>query len=243
MKETEKKKEVTAKSITKQLKEVQEKNAKAQVANDKRLYARYKKQIETAYGKMETCYLDTAVAIHSIYQQQLYKLDNYKNIYDFAKENYDISRGTCSKFINICERFGAINENGNVIGLQERFENFGVSQLGAMLPMPDCLLEQCDCKMSVRALKQLCEDYKESLNAHQEVLEGAEIDVVDSENIVDTGMNEPVESVVDVTDNKTFVCQASTFEEFAKLQDVIKESFEDVLKKYPHAKISVDIIF
>ena len=32
-------------------------------------------------------------------------------------------------------------------------------------------------------------------------------------------------------------------EEFAKLQDVIKESFEDVLKKYPHAKISVDIIF
>ena len=112
-----------------------------------------------------------------------------------------------------------------------------------MLPMPDSLLEQCDCKMSVRALKQLCEDYKESLNAHQEVLEGAEIDVVDSENIVDVGMNEPVESVVDVTDSKTFVCQASTFEEFAKLQDVIKESFEDVLKKYPHAKISVDIIF
>lgn len=41
MKETEKKKEVTAKSITKQLKEVQEKNMKVQVANDKRLYARY----------------------------------------------------------------------------------------------------------------------------------------------------------------------------------------------------------
>ena len=228
MKETEKKKEVTAKSITKQLKEVQEKNAKAQVANDKRLYARYKKQIETAYGKMETCYLDTAVAIHSIY---------------FAKENYDISRGTCSKFINICDRFGAINENGNVIGLQERFQAFGVSQLGAMLPMPDSLLEQCDSKMSVRALKQLCEDYKESLNAHQEVLEGAEVDVVNSEDVVDTGMNEPIETVVDITDNKTFVCQASTFEEFAKLQDVIKESFEDVLKKYPNAKISVDIIF
>ena len=243
MKETEKKKEVTAKSITKQLKEVQEKNAKAQVANDKRLYTRYKKQIEAAYGKMETCYLDTAVAIHSIYQQQLYKLDNYKNIYDFAKENYDISRGTCSKFINICERFGAINENGNVIGLQERFKNFGVSQLGAMLPMPDSLLEQCDYKMSVRALKQLCEDYKESLNAHQEVIEGVESDVVDSESVINTGMNEPIETLVDVTDNKTFVCQASTFEEFAKLQDVIKESFEDVLKKYPHAKISVDIIF
>lgn len=243
MKETEKKKEVTAKSITKQLKEVQEKNMKVQVANDKRLYARYKKQIETAYGKMETCYLDTAVAIHSIYHQQLYKLDNYKNIYDFAKENYDISRGTCSKFINICERFGAINENGNVIGLQERFENFGVSQLGAMLPMPDSLLEQCDCKMSVRALKQLCEDYKESLSAHQEVLEGAEIDVVDSEDIVDTSMNDSVDTIIDVTDNKTFICQASSFDEFVQLQDIVKESYADILKKYPHAKIHVEITY
>lgn len=199
MKETEKKKEVTAKSITKQLKEVQEKNAKSQVANDKRLFARYKKQIETAYGKMETCYLDTAVAIHSIYQQQLYKLDNYKNIYDFAKENYDISRGTCSKFINICERFGAINENGNVIGLQERFKAFGVSQLGVMLPMPDCLLEQCDNKMSVRSLKQLAEDYKESLNTHQNVLECTDVDVAETEKVDSVGMNEPIETIIDVT--------------------------------------------
>lgn len=243
MTETKKKTEVTAKSITKQLKEVQEKNTKAQIANDKRLYARYRKQLDKAYEGMESCYLDSAIAIHSIYQQQLYKLDNYKNIYDFAKENYDISRGTCSKFINICDRFGAINENGNVIGLQERFKAFGVSQLGAMLPMPDSLLEQCDSKMSVRALKQLCEDYKESLNAHQEVLEGTDSNVVDSETIEESAMNEPIETVVDVTDSKTFVCQASTIEEFAKLQDVIKESFEDVLKKYPHAKISVDIIY
>lgn len=243
MKETEKKKEVTAKSITKQLKEVQEKNMKVQVANDKRLYARYKKQIETAYGKMETCYLDTAVAIHSIYHQQLYKLDNYKNIYDFAKENYDISRGTCSKFINICERFGAINENGNVIGLQERYNDFSVSQLGVMLPMPDCLLEQCDNKMSVRALKQLCEDYKESLNSHQEVIEGVKSDLIDSENIVNTGMNEPVETIIDVTDNKSFICQASSFEEFVQLQDIVKESYADILKKYPHAKIHVEITY
>lgn len=95
----------------------------------------------------------------------------------------------------------------------------------------------------MRAITLFANIHRSRLNAHQEVLEGAEIDVVDSENIVDVGMNEPVESVVDVTDSKTFVCQASTFEEFAKLQDVIKESFEDVLKKYPHAKISVDIIF
>lgn len=145
--------------------------------------------------------------------------------------------------VNICERFGAINENGNVIGLQERFQAFGVSQLGAMLPMPDTLLEQCDSKMSVRALKQLCEDYKESLNAHQEVLEDTDSDVVDSETIEETAMNEPTETIVDVIENKAFVCQASTFDEFVKLQDIVKESLEDMQKKYPHAKIHVEITY
>ena len=67
--------------------------------------------------------------------------------------------------------------------------------------------------------------------------------MIDSENIVDTGMNEPVETVIDVTDNKTFICQASSFDEFAQLQDIVKESYTDILKKYPHAKIHVEITY
>ena len=237
------KNEVTAKSITTQLQEVEEKNKKAMSANDKRLYTRFKKQIDTAYKKMETCYLDTATAIHSIYSKELYKIDNFKNIYDFAKENYNISRGTCSKFINICAKFGVMNENGTVTGLQERFQAYGVSQLGVMLSFPDVLLNQCNPEMSVRDLKQLGEDFKHSLNGQQEAIDSAS-DVVDSE-----AMNAPdapdaeTDAEMEVLSKNTFVCQATTMEELLSLQEVVKESFEDVLKKHPTAKIRVNIVY
>ena len=97
------KKEITAKSITEKLQDVEEKKTKAQLANDKSLYNKFLKQIDTAYGKAEKAYLDIAIAIHSIYKKELYKVENFKNIYDFVKEKYNYSRGTCNKYINICE--------------------------------------------------------------------------------------------------------------------------------------------
>ena len=224
------KKEVTAKSITNQLKEVEEKNKKAMSSNDKRLYTRFKKQIDTAYKKMETCYLDTATAIHSIYSKELYKIDNFKNIYDFAKENYNISRGTCSKFINICAKFGVMNENGTVTGLQERFQAYGVSQLGVMLSFPDVLLNQCTPEMSVRDLKQLGEDFKHSLDSQRDAIDSASDSVVDSETMnLPDDTDAETDAEMEVLSKNTFVCQATTMEELLSLQKVVKESFEDVL--------------
>lgn len=234
------KKEVTAKSITTQLQEVEGKNKKAMSANDKRLYTRFKKQIDTAYKKMETCYFDTATAIHSIYSKELYKIDNFKNIYDFAKENYNISRGTCSKFINICARFGVMNENGTVTGLQERFQAYGVSQLGVMLSFPDALLNQCAPEMSVRDLKQMGEDFKHSLDSQQGAIDSASDSVVDSETM---NLPDETDAEMEVLSKNAFVCQATTMEELLSLQEVVKESFEDVLKKHPTAKIRVNIVY
>lgn len=237
------KKEVTAKTIIEHLKDVEEKKTKSQLANDKKLYSRYKKQIDSAYKKMESSYLDTAIAIHSIYKKALYKIDNYKNIYDFAKENYDISRGTCSKFINICERFGVTGETGTVIGLQDKFKDFGVSKLGVMLTFPDVLIEQVAPEQSVRDLKQMAEDYIHSIDEQREAVESENKALI--ENVVDSSetMNTPEDSDVEVFSKDTFVCQAGSMDELASLQTVVADTFKDVLKKHPTAKIRVNIVY
>ena len=237
------KKEITAKTITEHLQDVEEKKTKAQLANDKRLYNRYKKQIDSAYKKMENCYLDTAIAIHSIYKKGLYKLDNFKNIYDFAKENYDISRGTCCKFINICERFGVIGETDTVVGLQDRFKEYGVSQLGVMLTFPDALLNQVQPTQSVRDLKQMAEDYKHSLDEQRELVETANKKMIESVIPEETPINPPEESDVEIMNKDTFVCQASSMKELLSLQEVIADTFKDVLKNHSTAKIRVNIVY
>lgn len=237
------KKEVTAKTITEQLKEVEQKKTKAQLADDKRLYNRYKKQIDSAYKKMENCYLDTAIAIHSIYKKELYKLDNYKNIYDFAKENYDISRGTCSKFINICERFGVTGEAGTVVELQDKYKDYGVSKLGIMLTFPDLLLEQVKPEQSVRDLKQMAEDYRHSIDEQYQAVEAENKSLVETSVDASEAMNTPEGSDVEIFSKDTFVCQAGSMDELNSLQEVVADTFKDVLKKHPTAKIRVNIVY
>ena len=239
------KKEITAKSITEKLQDVEEKKTKAQLANDKRLYNKFLKQIDTAYGKAEKAYLDIAIAIHSIYKKELYKVENFKNIYDFVKEKYNYSRGTCNKYINICERFGVTGETGTVVGLQDKYSEYGVSKLGVMLSFPDNLLEQVEPSMSVRALKQLAEDYQNSLSDQRQAIESENkkmIDTVVGES-EDSAMNEPDTADIEVMNKSTFVCQASTMNELLGLQEVMEDAFKDILKEHPQAKIRVNIVY
>ena len=239
------KKEITAKSITEKLQDVEEKKTKAQLANDKRLYNKFLKQIDTAYGKAEKAYLDIAIAIHSIYKKELYKVENFKNIYDFVKEKYNYSRGTCNKYINICERFGVTGETGTVVGLQDKYSEYGVSKLGVMLSFPDNLLEQVEPSMSVRALKQLAEDYQNSLSDQRQAIESENkkmIDTVVGES-EDSAMNEPDTADIEVMNKSTFVCQASTMNELLGLQVVMEDTFKDILKEHPQAKIRVNIVY
>ena len=239
------KKEITAKSITEKLQDVEEKKTKAQLANDKRLYNKFLKQIDTAYGKAEKAYLDIAIAIHFIYKKELYKVENFKNIYDFVKEKYNYSRGTCNKYINICERFGVTGETGTVVGLQNKYSEYGVSKLGVMLSFPDNLLEQVEPSMSVRALKQLAEDYQNSLSDQRQAIESENKKMIDTvvEESEDSAMNEPDTTDVEVMNKSTFVCQASTMNELLGLQVVMEDTFKDILKEHPQAKIRVNIVY
>ena len=135
------------------------------------MYKYYKKRIEKAYNRMEHSYLETAVALHAIYHKELYRLDGYKNIYEFAEENYNISRGTCHNFLSICEKFGKLDAQGLVVGLLDRYGTYSVSQLAVMQAFPQELLNQCNDEMSVRELKRMKQAYEKGLTASQQKLE------------------------------------------------------------------------
>lgn len=144
----------------------------AGAASDKgQMYQYYKKRIEKAYYRMEHSYLETAVALHAIYNKELYRLDGYKNIYEFAEENYNISRGTCHNFLSICGKFGKLDSQGLVVGLLDCYGTYSVSQLAVMQTFPQELLNQCNDGMSVRELKRMKQAYEKGLTASQQELE------------------------------------------------------------------------
>lgn len=245
MKKEEQKTDITASAIITQLKEIDEKNSKAELAEDKRLYNRFKKQIDKAYASMEKSYLDTALALHSIYSRKLYKLDGFANIYDFAQDTYGIKKTTCNSFINICEKFGLPNENGTMIKLQDSYVDYKPSQLMVMVAFPQDLLNQCDKDMTVRQLKQMFKEYKEDLSALE--MNDSIIDVTEESSEVSEHsekMNEPEPLDIDKDCNDLFIARANDFEELLNMQEIIEEALEDVKKAgKKKAKLEVRIVF
>lgn len=247
----------TADSITKQLQLAEEKNKKTQLANDKRLYKRFKCQIDKAYQSMENSYLQTAFALHAIYKHKLYQLDNFKNIYDFAKETYSIARGTCNNFINICEKFGVPNENGNIMELSPTYTQYSVSQLAVMLAFPQELLTKCDKSMSVRELKRMRVEYESGLQAPTDT-QAIETTMKESpSDSADTDSSASTDSPADTssegatkldipksTDN-IIVCEARTVDELFYLRGVITETFYDVVEgnNKKNARLELRIVY
>lgn len=99
-----------------------------------------------------------AFAIHAIYTKKLYRVDGYKNVYNYALERYGLSRTTCNDFINMVERFGKIsgNEKGFIADIRPEYKLYGNSQLLAMKGYNDAEIKDAKINpsMSVREIKK-----------------------------------------------------------------------------------------
>lgn len=243
----EKKTEVTVKSITTQLAEVKEKENSKVTAEEKRVYTRFKKQIDKAYDSAEKSYLEIAFALHSIYNEKLYRLDNFKNIYEFAQANYNIKKTSCNNFINICDVFGLPNENGRVTALKEEYKEFTSSKLMVMLAFKDApaLLEQCKPDMSVRKLKEMVSDYRTALTDNEEAPDIIDTTAEEVEADETETMNTPQAVDLGKDDHSVVVAQARSLEELLTMQEVIQESLDDIVvgNKKKEARIEIRIVF
>lgn len=84
---------------------------------------------------MQKSSFDIAYSLYMIYSNAYYKIDGYKNIYDYARERYGISRGTTNNFINITERFADLEKHA--FELKPDYSGFSSTQLICMLGHTD----------------------------------------------------------------------------------------------------------
>lgn len=71
--------------------------------------------------------------------RELFTEDGFQNIWDFAKEEYGISKSTASRYMSMNDRF---SEKGNSPNIREEYRAFGKSQLQEMLYLEDDQLDQ-----------------------------------------------------------------------------------------------------
>ena len=80
-----------------------------------------------------------------------YQKEGYKNIYEFAKEKFNISQPTATRFINICTEF---SESGSSSELDARYRGYSLSQLTEMLNVGADKRKKITPDMTVREIRE-----------------------------------------------------------------------------------------
>ncbi|MCG4753602.1 hypothetical protein L0N02_20985, partial [Blautia faecis] len=73
-------------------------------------------------------YITIGCALWQIHHGEYYRIDNYKNIAEFALNAYELKKATTHNYIKVIEKFGEIVD-GKAIGLKEEYKPFKCSQL------------------------------------------------------------------------------------------------------------------
>ena len=90
--------------------------------------------------------------------KQLYEEDGHASIWDFAREEYGISKSTASRYMTINDRF---SKGGNSPIVAEEFKAYGKSQLQEMLYLNDEQLDQVTPDTQVKQIREIRQPVRE----------------------------------------------------------------------------------
>lgn len=119
-----------------------------------------KKFLFNEVNKYAHSQLKIAFVLKTVYDEKLYQIDGYKNIYDYAYNNYNIARGTCSNWLKVVDNFGVLNSQTGFYGLDNRLKDFSITQLILIRALSIDQIQAADIKptMSTREIKQIVKD-------------------------------------------------------------------------------------
>lgn len=87
-----------------------------------------------------------------IRDNEMYRQDGFRDIWEFAQNTYGISKSTCSRWMAMNDKF---SQGGNSPYLKEEYRDFGKSQLQEMLYLTDEQMEQARPDMTAKEIREI----------------------------------------------------------------------------------------
>lgn len=195
-------------------------------------YNKLKNNIEKGFTKASAAYVDIACALWQIHHNEYYRIDNYKNIAEFALDAFEIKKTATHNYIRVVEKFGNITD-GKATGLQDAYKDFKCSQLVNMLSFTPEQIEAVRPDWSVRKIiefgkQPLAIDSEETEDSQQEIIDSEATDVEDAEE--SEVMNSP-----EVETGRVPLTICNSFEELLSCREQMENVYND-LKNDNHFK-------
>lgn len=188
-------------------------------------YNKLKNNIEKGFTKASAAYVDIACALWQIHHNEYYRIDNYKNIAEFALDAFEIKKTATHNYIRVVEKFGNITD-GKATGLQDAYKDFKCSQLVNMLSFTPEQIEAVQPDWSVRKIiefgkQPLAIDSEETEDSQQEIIDSEATDVEDAEE--SEVMNSP-----EVETGRVPLTICNSFEELLSCREQMENVYNDM---------------
>ncbi len=151
---------------------------------DFRSFNSLKNVIEKGFSKASEAYVTIGCALWQIQRNEYYRIDNYKNVAEFALDAYEIKKAATYNYIKVIEKFGVI-ENDKALGLREEFKAFKCSQLVAMLTFTPEQIEQVQPDWTVRKITEFGKALPTSSDIEDDEEGGEDTETVDADAVAD----------------------------------------------------------
>lgn len=205
-------------------------------------FRKHEAAIAQGYKGATSNFLKIAFNLHWIHANEAYKTAGKENIYDYARDKFDIARGTTHGYITVAERFGRKAQESDTLCLMDEYEGYSPSQLIIMAGYTDEQLKLAEIskEMSCRNMKAALKQLATIGTADSEQEESpADVDntadeTADNSDIVDKP--EPAVKPEEVTNTLISFIGA---DEYRSKADIIDNLILNLLTQKPDARISV----
>lgn len=124
-------------------------------------YQEIKDSIKTELNRVAESFVEIGYRLKQVRDGELYKIDGYSNINEFAKEEYSLSQSTTSRFIAINDKYSV---DGSSPKLLEQYEGYGYSKLSEMLTLNEEDIKLISVKTTVAEIRDVKQIEREVRN-------------------------------------------------------------------------------
>ena len=195
---------------------------------DLRTYNSLMNGIEKGFNKASEAYITIGCALYQIHHNEYFRIDNYKNIAEFALDKYELKKATTHNYIRVIERFGNIVD-GKPSGLKEEFKPFKCSQLVAMLNFTPDQIAEVEPDWTTRQIVQFGKNPLLTTDSEEDDDEN----IIDSDAVVTESDSLPdadVMPVPEIETGRTLLESCDSFEELLKNREKYENAFNDMRK-------------
>lgn len=122
-------------------------------------YEECKRYISARLKTMTCDFIAIGYYLKYIRDKKLYEEDKYASVWEFAESNYGIKMSTASRWMAMNDKF---SQGGNTPFLDDRYRDFGKSQLQEMLYLTDDQMEQAKPNMPAKEIRAIRKPEKKS---------------------------------------------------------------------------------